>query len=67
MSTNANRRTTAQIACEAIINHEDDGYSLADMLAVFEVAVEAGVAPFYVGEVEARIMSAVRRARQGVQ
>jgi hypothetical protein len=41
-------KTTAQIACEAIINHPADGWSLDDAEAVLADAREHGVAPLYV-------------------
>ena len=55
-------RLTAQIACEAIINRPEDGYTLRDMCHVFEVADREGVAPFYVDALADLIAAAVRDA-----
>ena len=60
-------RVTAQIACEAIVNHEGDGYSLADMIAVFEVATTQRVAPLYVDMLADRIADAVAAKRAEVE
>jgi hypothetical protein len=57
-------RLTAQIACEAIINHEDEGYTLVDMAHVFEVASRHGVAPLYLGMLADMIAARVRAARE---
>lgn len=60
---NTHERTTAQIACEAIINHEHDGYTLADMAAVFEIATRERVGALYVEmlvEVIGRAVAACR-------
>jgi len=59
-------RLTAQIACEAILNHEDDGYTLTDMAHVFEVAARQGVAPFYLGMLADLIATHVRLAREAM-
>lgn len=66
----SHRQTTekisAQIACEAIINHPYDGWDLRDMCAVFEVAVGARVAPFYTDALADEIAAAVKAAREGL-
>ena len=59
-------RLTAQIACEAIINHDEDGYTLTDMAHVFEVATRHGVAALYVGMLADRIAEHVRLAREAM-
>lgn len=53
-------KISAQIACEAIINHEDEGYTLRDLVAVFEIADREGVASFYVDDLADRIARRVR-------
>jgi hypothetical protein len=58
-------RLTAQIACEAIVNHESDGYSLTDMAHVFEVACREGVAALYVDTLRERIEAAVAHLANG--
>lgn len=40
-------KITAQVAVEAIINVNGDGYDTATMQAVREVAIREGVANFY--------------------
>jgi hypothetical protein len=57
-------RVTAQIACEAILNGPDDGYTLRDMTDVFEVATRQRVAPFYVDALVDLIAASVRAARE---
>lgn len=59
-------RLTAQIACEAIINHEHDGYTLRDMAHVYEVATREGVGDLYRSMLLECIERAVREAREGL-
>lgn len=40
-------RTTAQVACEAIINHPEDGYDLATAREVLNDARRLGVPELY--------------------
>lgn len=58
-------RLTAQIACEAIINHEDDGYTLTDMAHVFEVACREGVGSLYLDMLREKIEAAVAHLANG--
>lgn len=39
---------TAQVACEAIVNHPDDGWETSTMEAVYRDAVQYGVPSLYV-------------------
>ena len=51
-------QATAQIACEAIINQPDAGWSLDDAQTVFSDAFTLGVAPLYLdmlGEIVVRM------------
>lgn len=41
-------RVTAQIACEAIVNHPDDGWDLVDVVTVLADARASGVPALYV-------------------
>lgn len=59
-------RLTAQIACEAIVNHEHDGYTLRDMAAVYEIAAREGVGDLYVSMLLECIDRAVCEAREAV-
>lgn len=40
-------RITAQVACEAIVNHPNDGWDTETMGAVLVDALAAGVPPLY--------------------
>jgi len=50
-------RITAQVACEAIVNHPHDGWDVATMEAVLVDAREVEVPPLYVEMLEETLAS----------
>lgn len=49
-------RVTAQVACEYIANHGDDGWDVETVRAVLETARAEGVAQLYVAMAEAALV-----------
>lgn len=43
-----NARIVAQVACEYVINHPNEGFDLPTLTAILEVATGTGVAPTYI-------------------
>lgn len=56
------RRITAQIACEYIINHPDEGFFQRDRRDVLAASIEANVAEAYLDGVVERIQLAAMAA-----
>jgi hypothetical protein len=61
MTNNTDTKTTAQVACESIINMGDGVFDIETMTQVLAVARREGVASIYTDDVEAMIDRAVTR------